>query len=44
MQSKRKTYFVIDVHLIDTGQVNFRRVLGRRDIAVLVIEDIEAGV
>src|SRR6185437_2092060 len=34
----------VDVHLVDTGEIDFRRVLGRRDVGVLAVENVEAGV
>ena len=37
-------HLVVHVDLVDAGQIDFRRILRRRDIAVLGIEDIEAGV
>ena len=34
----------IDVHLVDAGQVDFGRILGRRDVALLGVEDVQTGV
>ena len=34
----------IDVDLVDAGQVDFRRVLGRRDVDVVGVEDVQPGV
>ena len=34
----------VDVDLVDARQLDFRRVLGGRDVGVFAVEDIEAGV
>ncbi len=39
-----QAHLVVDVDLVDAGQVDFRRILGRGDVAILGVEDVEAGV
>src|SRR5690606_28292666 len=34
----------VDVNLVDPGEVDFRRILGGRDVAVPGVQDIEAGI
>jgi len=41
---KGQSHLVVDVDLIDAGQVDFGRIFGRRDIAVLGVEDIQTRV
>ena len=41
---KGQAHLGVDVDLVDARQVDFRRVLGRRDVAVFRIEDVESGV
>ena len=36
--------FGIDVDLVDAGQIDFRRIFGRRDVRVFLVEDVEARV
>ena len=35
---------VVDVDLVDAGQIDFRRVFRGRDVGVFAIEDVETGV
>ena len=41
---KCETHLVVHVDLVDAGQIDFRRILRRRDVAILGIENIEARV
>ena len=41
---KGQSHLVVHVDLVDAGQIDFGRVLRRRDVAILGVEDVEAGV
>jgi hypothetical protein len=43
-EAKRQADLRVHVDLIDAGNIDFGRILGRRDIAVGRVEDVEAGV
>ena len=42
--AKVRPGLVVDVDLVDAGQLDFRRVLGGRDVDARLVQDVEAGV
>ena len=41
---ERQARLVVDVDLVDAGKLDFRRVLGGRDVDAGLVQDVEAGV
>src|SRR5690349_4851785 len=43
-RGEREANLGVDVHLVDAGQIDFRRVFGRGDVGVFTVENVETGV
>ena len=41
---EREPRLVVDVDLVDAGELDFRRVFGGRDVDARLVQDVEAGV
>ncbi len=43
-RGERQPHLAVDVHLVDAGEIDFRRILGGGDVGVLAVEEVETGV